>query len=99
MAAMINYTIAVVLKYFTRQQDCGIISSKDLFQLVFLSSPCSVFTGFLTRTNGQERISLINTSTKSFKQTSDENEEKYQLGHYEVIQYQALRSKIMRIVL
>ena len=44
-------------------------------------------------------MALINTSTKSVKQTSDENEEKYQLGHYEVIQYQALRSKIMRIVL
>ena len=43
-------------------------------------------------------MALINTSTKSFKQTSDENEEKYQLGHYEVIQYQVLRSKIMRIV-
>ena len=43
-------------------------------------------------------MALINTSTKSVKQTSDENKEKYQLGHYEVIQYQALRSKIMRIV-
>ena len=43
-------------------------------------------------------MALINTSTKSVKQTSDENKEKYQLGRYEVIQYQVLRSNIIRIV-
>ena len=34
----------------------------------------------------------------NFKQTSDENKEKYQLGDYQLIQLQILRTKIIRIV-
>ena len=41
----------------------------------------------------QERISPYN-----IKQTSDENEEKYQLGDYKLIQYQILQINITRVV-
>ena len=32
------------------------------------------------------------------KQTSDENKEKHQLGDYQLIQYQILQNKIIRII-
>ena len=41
----------------------------------------------------QDRISPYN-----IKQTSDENEEKYQLGDYKLIQYQILQINITRVV-
>ena len=34
----------------------------------------------------------------NFSQTSDENKEKYQLGDYQLIQQQILRTKIIRMV-
>ena len=41
----------------------------------------------------QDRISPYN-----IKQTSDENEENYQLGDYKLIQYQILQINITRVV-
>ena len=41
----------------------------------------------------QDRISPYN-----IKQTSDENEEKYQLGDFKLIQYQILQTHITRTV-
>ena len=43
--------------------------------------------------NDQDRIYPYN-----IKQTSDENEEKYQLGDYKLIQYQILQINITRVV-
>ena len=47
----------------------------------------------LTPMSDQDRISPYN-----IKQTSDENEEKYQLGDYKLIQYQILQINITRVV-
>ena len=47
----------------------------------------------LTPTSDQDRISPYN-----IKQKSDENEEKYHLGDYKLIQYQILQTNITRTV-
>ena len=44
----------------------------------------------------QDRIYLYNIY--KIKKTSDENQEKYQLGDYKLIQYQILSSDIRRII-
>ena len=47
----------------------------------------------LTPMSDQDRIYPDN-----IKQTSDENKEKYQLGDYQLIQYQMLRTNITRLI-
>ena len=42
----------------------------------------------------QDRISPYNIIECNVKNTSDENEEKYQLGNYKLIQYQILHTNI-----
>ena len=44
------------------------------------------------------KTEILLTISIQYKQTSDENKEKYQLGDYKLIQYQILQTNITRTV-